>query len=66
MVPDLHYHMPDYAHTFVTLSNLINASSQDIKALNNEMKISEEQYRSLFNNNTDMIYSTDLRGILLV
>lgn len=62
MVPDLHYHMPDYAHTFVTLSNLINASSQDIKALNNEMKISEEQYRSLFNNNTDMIYSTDLRG----
>ncbi|MGG3738250.1 EAL domain-containing protein [Aeribacillus pallidus] len=49
-------------NSMIALTHLINASADDIHALNKNMVISEEYYRSLFDNNTDFIYSTDLKG----
>jgi diguanylate cyclase (GGDEF)-like protein/PAS domain S-box-containing protein len=48
--------------TKMNLANLINASARDIKALTESSQVSEEYYRSLFDNNTDFVYSTDLNG----
>jgi diguanylate cyclase (GGDEF)-like protein/PAS domain S-box-containing protein len=45
-----------------TLTNLVESSQQDILQLNESIKISEQYYRSLFDNNGDFVYSTDLKG----
>lgn len=41
---------------------LIETSQQEIKRLNESLTVTEQQYRSLFENNADFIYSTDLQG----
>lgn len=56
------YIIPENLRTIVTLTHLMKASQEDIQILNNNMKISEQYYRSLFDNNTDVVYSTDLQG----
>ncbi|MGD6965353.1 bifunctional diguanylate cyclase/phosphodiesterase [Rossellomorea vietnamensis] len=56
------YTLTSEGNTRVSLTQLINASSNDIQKLNENIQISEEYYRSLFENNTDFVYSTDLRG----
>lgn len=56
------YDIPENLRTIVALTHLMKASQDDIQVLNNHMKISEQYYRSLFDNNTDMVYSTDLQG----
>ncbi|WP_175988351.1 EAL domain-containing protein [Bacillus sp. Marseille-Q1617] len=50
------------ANAMMSLTNLINTASTDIKELTQNIEISEEYYRSLFDNNTDFVYSTDLKG----
>lgn len=59
---DFTYSIPNNLKTVVTLTNLMKASQEDIEALNDNIKISEQYYRSLFDNNTDIVYSTDLQG----
>lgn len=49
-------------NTIMTLTNLVETSQQDILQLNESIKISEQHYRSLFDNNGDFVYSTDLKG----
>lgn len=49
-------------YTINTLTNLVETSQQDILHLNESIKISEQYYRSLFDNNGDFVYSTDLQG----
>ncbi|WLR53898.1 diguanylate cyclase [Mesobacillus subterraneus] len=49
-------------YTINTLNNLVETSQQDILLLNESLKISEQYYRSLFDNNGDFVYSTDLTG----
>ncbi|WP_281274454.1 putative bifunctional diguanylate cyclase/phosphodiesterase [Mesobacillus subterraneus] len=44
------------------LTNMVEASQQDILHLNESLKLSEQYYRSLFDNNGDFVYSTDLNG----
>ncbi|WP_240189746.1 FIST N-terminal domain-containing protein [Bacillus sp. P14.5] len=56
------YALTPEGNTRVSLTQLINASSSDIQKLNENIQISEEYYRSLFENNTDFVYSTDLKG----
>ncbi|RIW35302.1 EAL domain-containing protein [Bacillus salacetis] len=56
------YILTPEGNTRVSLTQLINASSYDIEKLNQNIQISEEYYRSLFDNNTDFVYSTDLKG----
>lgn len=56
------YDIPEDLQTIVALTHLMKASQDDIQILNNNIKISEQYYRSLFDNNTDMVYSTDLQG----
>jgi diguanylate cyclase (GGDEF)-like protein/PAS domain S-box-containing protein len=49
-------------YTINTLNNLVETSQQDILLLNESLKVSEQYYRSLFDNNGDFVYSTDLTG----
>ncbi len=49
-------------NTINTLVDLVAASRQDIIQLNESLKVSEQHYRSLFDNNGDFVYSTDLEG----
>lgn len=46
----------------VTLSNLIDATSKEKEALNQSFEVSQQRYQSLFEHNTDVVYSTDLEG----
>ncbi|MEK3855541.1 EAL domain-containing protein [Cytobacillus sp. FSL H8-0458] len=48
--------------TITSLTHLMHASQDDIKALNSSLKMSEQYYKSLFDNNADFVYSTDLKG----
>lgn len=56
------YSQPDYLKTLSSLTNLMQASQNDFHLLNEELKVSEQYYKSLFNTNSDFIYSTDLQG----
>lgn len=49
-------------YTINTLNNLVKTSQQDILHLNESLNVSEQFYRSLFDNNGDFVYSTDLAG----
>ncbi|PFA66443.1 diguanylate cyclase [Bacillus sp. AFS015802] len=50
------------ADAMMSLTHLINTAEKDIKELTQNIQVSEEYYRSLFDNNTDFVYSTDLKG----
>ncbi|MDQ0153840.1 bifunctional diguanylate cyclase/phosphodiesterase [Robertmurraya andreesenii] len=56
------YKIPEKLQTIIALTHLMKASQEDIHILNNNIQISEQYYRSLFDNNTDIVYSTDLQG----
>ncbi|WP_079508038.1 putative bifunctional diguanylate cyclase/phosphodiesterase [Mesobacillus jeotgali] len=49
-------------YTISTLTNLLATTQQDILHLNESLEVSEQYYRSLFDNNGDFVYSTDLAG----
>ncbi|WP_044748757.1 EAL domain-containing protein [Bacillus alveayuensis] len=59
---DFRYDIPEIFGWMLTLSHLIKASSQDIERLNSSIEMSEQYYKSLFEHNTDIVYSTDLNG----
>ncbi|GLB58855.1 bifunctional diguanylate cyclase/phosphodiesterase [Cytobacillus sp. NCCP-133] len=56
------YERPAHFKTISSLTHLMHASQDDIKRLNSSLKISEQYYKSLFDNNADFVYSTDLMG----
>ncbi|PLS15504.1 diguanylate cyclase [Bacillus sp. M6-12] len=56
------YEMPQDMKSILTLTNLIEASSKDIQELNEYVTTSKQYYKSLFDNNNDIVYSTDLQG----
>ncbi|WP_137743591.1 bifunctional diguanylate cyclase/phosphodiesterase [Robertmurraya siralis] len=56
------YAISDSLKTVAALTHLMKASQDDIKDLNAHLRISEQYYRSLFDNNADIVYSTDLSG----
>lgn len=57
-----HYNVSDSMQTMITLTNLMEASQADIRKLNEDLNLSEQYYRSLFNNDTDFVFATDLHG----
>ncbi|WP_163101651.1 EAL domain-containing protein [Peribacillus alkalitolerans] len=61
-VPAFKYTTPMTLESVNTLIHLIEATSSEIKGLNDELNISEQYYKSLFDNHTDFVYSTDLHG----
>lgn len=56
------YAKPKHFRTLSALTHLMHASKDDIKMLNNSLSVSEQYYRSLFDNNADFVYSTDMQG----
>ncbi|MEH6944163.1 bifunctional diguanylate cyclase/phosphodiesterase [Bacillus sp. JJ722] len=46
----------------MVLEHLMQATTKEMKALNEELIKSEQYFKSLFENNTDFVYSTDLNG----
>ncbi|WP_258535728.1 EAL domain-containing protein [Bacillus sp. 03113] len=63
MISTFQYDFPDYFHTILALTHFMKASKNDIEVLDENRKVSEQYYRSLFNNNTDIVYSTNLQGL---
>lgn len=57
-----HYELPLELQTTIALNHLMQASHEDIKVLNDNINLSEQYYRSLFDNNTDIVFSADLKG----
>ncbi|QPC46034.1 EAL domain-containing protein [Mangrovibacillus cuniculi] len=56
------YKLSQNDYRSIAFTNLIRAASNDVENLTSSIKLSEEYYRSLFDNNTDFVYSTDLKG----
>ncbi|WP_442599138.1 bifunctional diguanylate cyclase/phosphodiesterase [Neobacillus sp. D3-1R] len=56
------YTYPVQLQTMITLTHLMQESQNEIRNLNDNILTSEQYYRSLFDNNTDFVYSTDLNG----
>ncbi|WP_066295015.1 EAL domain-containing protein [Bacillus sp. FJAT-29937] len=56
------YSMPEQLKTLASLTRLMESSQEDFQALHESLTISEQYHQSLFNNHTDIVYSTDLQG----
>jgi diguanylate cyclase (GGDEF)-like protein/PAS domain S-box-containing protein len=56
------YEIPSQMKTIMSLTHLMQASHYDMQILNENLMTSEQYYRSLFDNNADFVYSTDLHG----
>lgn len=56
------YTTPAYLKNVTALTHLMQASHNDFSLLNESLKVSEQYYESLFNTNTDLVFSTDLNG----
>lgn len=56
------YKLSQTDYQSIAFTNLIKAASNDVEHLTSSIQLSEEYYRSLFDNNTDFVYSTDLKG----
>ncbi|UII56951.1 EAL domain-containing protein [Cytobacillus spongiae] len=54
--------VPENMKVIDSLTHLMQASQADIRTLNEHLSVSEQYYRSLFDNNADFVYSTDLQG----
>ena len=59
---DTHLPITSEIRRLITLSQLIQASTKDIHQLHKSIEESEQRYKSLFEHNTDVVYSTDLNG----
>ena len=58
----LTYRITAEMQPLMVLSHLIEATTSDIKNLNNELFASEQYFKTLFENNTDFVFATDLKG----
>ncbi|MEH7526275.1 EAL domain-containing protein [Bacillus sp. JJ1503] len=56
------YSMPEQLKTLASLTRLMESSQEDFQQLHESLTISEQYHQSLFNNHTDIVYSTDLQG----
>lgn len=56
------YNIPDSMNSIMILTHLMQASQKDINHLNDYLVVSEQYYKSLFDNNMDLVYSLDLHG----
>ncbi len=56
------YTSPAYLKNVTALTHLMQASHNDFFLLNESLKVSEQYYESLFNTNTDLVFSTDING----
>ncbi|MFO1445505.1 EAL domain-containing protein [Bacillus sp. Bva_UNVM-123] len=56
------YSRPDHLKTLSAFNHLLEATQNDVRQLHENLKLSEKQYESLFNMNSDFIFSTDLQG----
>ncbi|MED3572431.1 EAL domain-containing protein [Cytobacillus praedii] len=56
------YMPPVYLKNATALIHLMQATHNDFYLLNESLKVSEQYYESLFNTNTDLVFSTDLNG----
>lgn len=63
----IHYHMeiPKHIETVGKLTQLIENTALEMNELTKNNDLSEQYYQSLFENNEDFIYSTDLSGNIL-
>jgi diguanylate cyclase (GGDEF)-like protein/PAS domain S-box-containing protein len=52
-------------NTFLALTHFINTSTEELEILHQTIKESEQRYRSLFDNNPDIVYGLDLLGNIL-
>lgn len=57
--------MPNETKAVLALSQLVDASSRDIVKLKNSIEKSEQRYKSLFEHNSDIVFSIDLFGRIL-
>ncbi len=57
------YNRPNYLKTFSAFNHMLEATQTDVQQLNENLKLSEKNYESLFNMNSDLIFSTDLQGL---
>ncbi|MFC0299183.1 EAL domain-containing protein [Geobacillus jurassicus] len=56
--------LPAPPEGIMTLAQLMSTSSRDMERLHVRLQMSEQRYKSLFEHNTDIVYSTDLHGRL--
>ncbi|ATA59055.1 Signal transduction diguanylate cyclase [Geobacillus stearothermophilus] len=56
--------LPAPPEGIMTLAQLMSTSSRDMGRLHVRLQMSEQRYKSLFEHNTDIVYSTDLHGRL--
>lgn len=56
------YTMPKQLKTLTSLTQLLGSSQADFRQLHESLTISEQYHQSLFNNHTEIVYSTDLQG----
>lgn len=56
------YEQSNYLKTFSAFNHLLEATQKDVRQLNENLQLSEKHYESLFNMNSDFIFSTDLQG----
>ncbi|NHM31702.1 EAL domain-containing protein [Neobacillus terrae] len=56
------YQPPQHLNSIMILTHLMQAAENDTRKLNEHLSVSSQYYRSLFNNNADFVYSTDLKG----
>ncbi|MFT4414891.1 EAL domain-containing protein [Fredinandcohnia humi] len=59
---DYNISQSDEIKALMALSNLIHASSKDREDLYKNLEVSQQRYQSLFEHNTEVVYSTDLEG----
>lgn len=56
------YEKPTHLKTFSAFNHLLEATQRDVSQLHENLQLSEKHYESLFNMNSDFIFSTDLQG----
>ncbi|WP_031405356.1 EAL domain-containing protein [Geobacillus vulcani] len=56
--------LPAPPEGIMTLARLMSTSSRDMERLHVRLQMSEQRYKSLFEHNTDIVYSMDLHGRL--
>ncbi|MCA1320135.1 EAL domain-containing protein [Bacillus tianshenii] len=59
------FEMPNETKAVLALSHLVDASTRDIAKLNKSIEKSEQRYKSLFEHNSDIVFSIDLFGRVL-
>ncbi len=57
--------IPEKYRPFVAMSHLLHSVTEELQHLNNHLQESEQLFRSLFEHNPDIVYSTDMDGYFM-